>query len=405
MRRADVVLRPQASSALAGRITSELDRLKAAGTYHEALVLEGGQHVRARVGGRDVINMASNNYLGFADHPYLKERARRFLDAWGAGAGAVRHIAGTFAIHEELERKLAEFKQVETATVFQSGFATNQGALGALLREGDLVVSDELNHASIIDGLRLTKATRAIFRHADAEDLDRVLASRKAEGLILIVTDGVFSMDGDIAPLDRIVPVARRYGAVVYVDDAHGSGVMGRNGRGTVDHFGFHGEADLIQVGTLSKAWGVVGGYAAGPRGFDKLLRNTARPLVFSTSHPPAVVGAAIAALELVDQEPERIGRLWGNTRYFRAGLQALGFDTMGSATPIVPVRFGEADETRRASEALFADGVFAVPITYPIVPAGSARIRNIVTADHDRQSLDQVLAAYEKAGRQLGVI
>jgi glycine C-acetyltransferase len=349
--------------------------------------------------------MASNNYLGFADHPYLKERARQFLDTWGAGAGAVRHIAGTFEIHEELERQLARFKQTETATVFQSGFATNQGALGALLREDDLVVSDELNHASIIDGLRLTKASRAIFRHADAEDLDRVLTTRRVDGMTMIATDGVFSMDGDIAPLDRIMPIARRYGAVVYVDDAHGSGVLGRNGRGTVDHFGLHDEPNLIQVGTLSKAWGVVGGYAAGPNGLDKLLRNAARPLVFSTSHPPAVVGAAIAALELIDQQPERITALWENTRYFRAELQALGFDTMKSATPIVPVHFGEADKARRASEALFADGVFAVPITYPVVPVGSARIRNIVTAEHDRENLDQVLAAYERVGRQVGVI
>ena len=378
--------------ALSRRITGELGKLKDAGTYHEGVVLEGAQHSRAKISGRVVINLASNNYLGFADHPYLKERARQFLDEWGVGAGAVRHIAGTFRIHEELERKLAVFKQAETATVFQSGFATNQGVLGALLREGDLVVSDEFNHASIIDGLRLTKATRTIYRHADTDDLARVLAANKRDGLIMIVTDGVFSMDGDIAPLDRIMPLAREYGAVVYVDDAHGSGVLGRNGRGTVDHFGLHDEPDLIQVGTLSKAWGVVGGYATGSRGLDKLLRNMARPLVFSTSHPPATVGAAIAALELVDRSPELITKLWENARQFRAGLQQLGFDTMASETPIIPVRFGETDLARRASASLFADGVFTVPIGYPVVPNGTARIRNIVTAEHDRESLDQAL-------------
>jgi glycine C-acetyltransferase len=393
------------SSVLTKRIGRELGKLKSAGTYHEARVLECGQRAQAIVTGCPVVNLSSNNYLGFADHPYLKQRARQFLEQWGAGTGAVRHIAGTFTIHEELERKLADFKQAETTTVFQSGFATNQGVLGALLREGDLVVSDELNHASIIDGLRLTKATRAIFRHADVDDLDRVITRQRPDGLALIVTDGVFSMDGDIAPLDRIIAVARRHGAVVYVDDAHGSGVLGRSGRGTVDHFGLYAEPDIIQVGTLSKAWGVVGGYAVGPLGFDKLLRNAARPLVYSTSHPPAVVGAAIAALELVDRSPEIIEKLWANTHHFRGQLQALGFDTMRSETPIVPVRFGTAKLARLASEMLFAEGIFAVPIGHPVVPEGSARIRNIVTAEHDTDSLDQALAAYRKVGQALAII
>ena len=349
--------------------------------------------------------MASNNYLGFADHPAIKARAREYLDTWGAGAGAVRHIAGSFTIHETLEARLASFKHAATATLFSSGFATNQGVLGALLREGDLVVSDAFNHASIIDGLRLTRATRAIYAHADADDLDRILAGHAGAGLKLVVTDGVFSMDGDIAPLDRLMPVARRHGAVVYVDDAHGSGVLGEAGRGTADHFGLQGSDNLVQIGTLSKAWGVVGGYAAGPAGLDKLLRNTARTLVFSTAPPPAVVGAVEAALDLVEREPAIIARLWANTGQFRRGMQALGFDTMGGQTPIVPVLFGDAPRAAAASRMLFDEGVFAVAIGYPVVAQGAARIRNIVTADHTPQDLDEVLAAYRKIGRALGVL
>ena len=393
------------ASPLAARIGRELDGLKQAGTYQEARVMQRPQHARALIDGREVVNMACNNYLGFADHPYLKKRARAFLEAWGAGSGAVRHIAGTFTIHEELERQLAAFKHAECATVFQSGFATNQGVLGALLREGDLVVSDELNHASIIDGMRLTRATRAIFRHADVADLERILATTPCEGMRLVVTDGVFSMGGDLAPLDRVMAVARTHGAILYVDDAHGSGVLGRGGRGTADHFGLHDDPDLLQIGTLSKAWGVVGGYAAGPAGLDRLLKNTARPLVFSTSHPPAVVGAVMAAIELVEREPEIMAALWTNTAYFRREMQALGFDTMGSQTPIVPVYFGDSAAAAEASRMLFADGVFALPIGYPVVPRGSARIRNIVTAEHTRDDLETVLAAYRRVGAALGLI
>lgn len=393
------------ASYLTTRIHRELDALRRAGTYQEARVLQSAQHARAIIDGRELVSMASNNYLGFADHPYLKERARAFLDEWGAGSGAVRHIAGTFAIHESLEGKLAAFKHADCATVFQSGFATNQGVLGALLREGDLVVSDELNHASIIDGMRLTKATRAIYKHADIADLQRILSGTPCEGLTLVVTDGVFSMGGDIAPLDRIMAVARAHGAILYVDDAHGSGVLGRDGRGTADHFGLHGEADLLQIGTLSKAWGVVGGYAAGPGGLDRLLKNTARPLVFSTSHPPAVVGAVLAALELVEREPEIMAALWTNTEFFRREMHGIGFDTMGSQTPIVPVYFGDSDLAAEASRMLFAQGVFALPIGYPVVPRGTARIRNIVTAEHTRDDLDAVLGAYRRIGTTLGII
>ncbi|GAA6735125.1 glycine C-acetyltransferase [Thermus oshimai] len=390
---------------LKARIEEEIARLKAEGLYIRPRVLEAPQEPVTRVEGREVVNLASNNYLGFANHPYLKEKARQYLERWGAGSGAVRTIAGTFPYHLELEEALARFKGTETALVFQSGFTANQGVLGALLKEGDLVFSDELNHASIIDGLRLTKATRLVYRHADVEHLEELLKTHDTEGLKLIVTDGVFSMDGDIAPLDRIVPLAKRYGAVVYVDDAHGSGVLGARGEGTVHHFGFHEDPDVIQVATLSKAWAVIGGYAAGALELKELLLNKARPLLFSTTHPPAVVGALLGALELVQKEPERIGRLWENTRYFKAELARLGFDTMGSQTPITPVLFGEARAAFEASRLLLEEGVFAVGIGFPTVPRGKARIRNIVTAAHTKEMLDKALSAYEKVGRKLGVI
>ncbi|HGY09921.1 MAG TPA: aminotransferase class I/II-fold pyridoxal phosphate-dependent enzyme, partial [Oceanithermus profundus] len=274
-----------------------------------------------------------------------------------------------------------------------------------LLQPGDLVFSDELNHASIIDGLRLTKATRHVFRHADVEHLEELLKEHDTDGLKLIVTDGVFSMDGDVAPLDRIVPLAERYGALVYVDDAHGSGVLGELGRGTVHHFGFHESPNVIQVATLSKAWAVVGGYAAGARELRELLINRARPYLFSTSHPPAVVGALVGALELIQREPERIDRLWDNTRYFKEELTGLGYDTMGSQTPITPVLFGDAPAAFEASRKLLERGVFAVGIGFPTVPRGKARIRNIVTAAHTRAQLDRALEAYAAVGRELGVI
>ncbi len=393
------------SLSLSTRISRELDRLSVSGMLQEQRVLQSASHARSVIAGHEVINLASNNYLGFADHPYLKQMARQFVDKWGAGAGAVRHIAGTFEIHQQLERKLAEFKGTATATVFQSGFATNQGVLGAILQEGDLVVSDELNHASIIDGLRLTKATKKVFKHADAAHLDRILAETPSDGFKLVITDGVFSMDGDIAPLDELITVTRKYGATLYVDDAHGSGVLGRHGKGTADHFGLADAPDLIQIGTLSKAWGVVGGYAAGPLGLDRLLRNTARPFVFSTAQPPAVVGAVIAALDLVQLEPAIMKKLWENTAYFRTEIESLGFDTMGSQTPIVPLYFGETDIANKASQMLLEEGIFVAGFGYPVVPKGKARIRNIVTAEHTPADLDKALAAYKKVGTRLGVI
>ena len=393
------------TTSLSQRLQAELTGLTDSGLLIHPRVLDQANHARTRVDGQEVVNLASNNYLGFADHPALKEKAEAYLRQWGAGAGAVRTIAGTLRIHEDFEEQLAQFKHTGSALVLQSGFTTNQGVLGTLLKEGDLVVSDELNHASIIDGLRLAKATKKVFKHADLADLERVLRENDTGGLKLVVTDGVFSMDGDIARLDEIVPLARRYGAVTYVDDAHGSGVLGEAGRGTVHHFGFDHADDVIQVGTLSKAWGVVGGYAAGHHDLRQLLINRARPYLFSTAQPPAVVGALSAALELVQSDPSFMERLWDNTRYFKAELQGLGFDLMGSQTPITPVLFGETETAFEASRQLFKEGIFAVGLGFPTVPRGSARIRNIVTAEHTREDLDQALTAYRKVGKALGTI
>lgn len=392
-------------TTLSQRLTQELAALRDSGLLIHPRVLDEPSRARTRVDGREVINLASNNYLGFADHPALKARAAEYLQKWGAGAGAVRTIAGTLRIHEDFEAQLAEFKHTGSALVLQSGFTTNQGVLGTLLRGGDLVVSDALNHASIIDGLRLTKATKKVYAHADVSELESILQGNPTDGLKMVVTDGVFSMDGDIAPLDKLVEVARRYGAVVYVDDAHGSGVLGEAGRGTVHHYGLQHAEDVIQVGTLSKAWGVVGGYAAGHADLRQLLINRARPYLFSTAQPPAVVGALSAALELVQSDPSFMERLWNNTRYFQGELQKLGFDIMGSQTPITPVVFGEAAAAFEASRKLFNEGIFAVGLGFPTVPKDKARIRNIVTAEHTRDDLDKALAAYQKVGKALGTI
>ncbi|UQN07708.1 glycine C-acetyltransferase [Deinococcus sp. QL22] len=393
------------SVTLSARLSTELSALRDSGLLIRPRVLEAPQRARTRVDGVDVVNLASNNYLGFADHPEIKARAAEYLQTWGAGAGAVRTIAGTLQIHEDFETQLAAFKHTGSALVLQSGFTTNQGVLGTLLQPGDVVVSDELNHASIIDGLRLTKATKKIYKHSDPADLNRVLSENDTEGLKMVVTDGVFSMDGDIAPLDELVAVARKHGAVTYVDDAHGSGVLGAEGRGTVHHFGLEGAEDVIQVGTLSKAWGAVGGYAAGHADLRQLLINRARPYLFSTAQPPAVVGALAAALELVQRDPSLMERLWSNTRYFKAELATLGFDTMGSQTPITPVLFGEPEAAFEASRRLLAEGVFAVGLGFPTVPRGLARIRNIVTAEHTKEDLDFALGAYERVGKALGII
>lgn len=382
----------------------EIQQLKRDGVFRYPRVLEGAQEPRTVFDGKEVVNLSSNNYLGLANHPKLRQAARDAVDAYGAGSASVRTIAGTMSLHTELERRLAAFKRTEAALVFQSGFTANSGTVSALLGREDVIVSDELNHASIIDGSRLSRATIKVFPHKDVAAMRRLLEESKGARRILVITDGVFSMDGDIAPLPDIVEVAKKYGAIVMVDDAHASGVLGENGRGTVDHFGLHGQVD-IQIGTLSKAIGVLGGYVAGSRLLIDYLVQRARPLLFSTSHPPAVTAACLAALDLLENDDSLMKQLWDNTRYFRDGLAALGFDVTGSETPIIPVIVGEGDRAMRLSDRLFEEGVFAQGIAFPTVPRGKARVRTIVTAAHSRADLDQALAAFEKVGRELNII
>ncbi|HPP74328.1 MAG TPA: glycine C-acetyltransferase [Armatimonadota bacterium] len=381
-----------------------LQALKDKGLYRQFRVLEGEQLPLAKFDGREVVNLSSNNYLGLNTHPRLRAAAIKAVEELGAGSGAVRTIAGTMSIHEELERRLAEFKHTEATLVLQSGFAANQGVLGSILEEGDLVISDELNHASIIDGLRLTKATRKIYPHSDMDGLKDVLEESKDFKKKLIVTDGVFSMDGDIAPLPQIVELAEQYEAIVMVDDAHSSGVLGKNGRGSINHFGLDGRVD-IQVGTLSKAMGVMGGYMAGSQRLRELMIHRARPLLFSTSHPPAVAAACIAAIDVLLDEPELIQKLWDNAAYFKDGLNKLGFNTGHSETPITPVIVGKGDLAMKLSDRLFAEGVFAQGIGYPTVPEAKSRVRTIVTATHTKAMLDRALETFEKVGKELAII
>ena len=385
-------------------LQAELDEMREKGTFRELTELESKQGSRVRIKGKEVIQLSSNNYLGLTDHPKLKKAAIEAVEQYGAGTGAVRTIAGTFTMHNQLEEKLADFKHTEAALVFQSGFTTNQGVLSAILSDQDVVISDELNHASIIDGIRLTKAARKIYKHADMDSLEDALKASASYRVRLIVTDGVFSMDGDIAPLREIVELAEKYGAMVMVDDAHASGVLGQNGRGTVNHFGLDGRVH-IQVGTLSKAIGVLGGYVASTNTLRDYLIHKGRPFLFSTSHPPAVTAACSAAIDVLLEEPERIERLWDNTNFFKKGLEALGFDTGKSETPITPVIIGDEAKALQFSDKLFEYGVFAQGIVYPTVPKGTARIRTIVTAQHTKEELQEALDAFEKAGKALGVL
>lgn len=382
----------------------EIEQLKRDGVFRLPRVLEGAQEPRAVFDGREIINLSSNNYLGLANHPRLREAAKDAVERYGAGSASVRTIAGTMSLHTELERRLAAFKRTEAALVYQSGFTANSGTVSALLGREDVIISDELNHASIIDGARLSRATIKVYPHKDVAAMKQLLEESKGARRILVITDGVFSMDGDIAPLPDIVEVAKQYNAIVMVDDAHASGVLGENGRGTVDHFGLHGQVD-IQIGTLSKAIGVLGGYVAGSRVLIEYLIQRARPFLFSTSHPPAVTAACLAALDLLESDPSLVQRLWDNARYFRDGLAGLGFDVSGSETPIIPVIVGEGRKAMELSDRLFEEGVFAQGIAYPTVPRGKARVRTIVTAAHTRDDLDQALEAFAKVGRELGVI
>jgi glycine C-acetyltransferase len=385
-------------------LSDELDQLREQGLFRPLRVLGSPQDTEAVVDGKRVLNLSSNNYLGLTTHPQLERAMIKATEEWGAGSGAVRTIAGTMTVHEELERRLAEFKHTQASLVFQSGFTANLGVLQSLVKEGDVIISDELNHASIIDGIRLSKAERSIFKHRDMDDLERQLEKHRDKRVKLVVTDGVFSMDGDIAPLPAIVERAERFQALVMVDDAHASGVLGTNGRGSVNHFGLDGRVDL-QMGTLSKAMGVLGGYVAGAQAVRDYLIHRARPFLFSTSHPPGVAAACIAAIDVLLAEPERIERLWKNTKRFKDGLKRLGFETGASETPITPVIVGKGVVAMKLSDRLFSLGVFAQGIGYPTVPEGRARIRTIVTGGHSEAQLDRALEAFEKGGRELGVI
>ena len=386
-------------------LSSQLEAWRQAGTYQRLRVLESASAAESRFDGRDVINLASNNYLGLTTHPKLIEAAVEAARKYGAGSGAVRTISGTMSLHMELEERIAHFKNVEACVVFQSGFAANAGTVSAILTPEDHIISDELNHASIIDGCRLSKAKIHVFPHKDAAAAGRILEElASVSGHKLLITDGVFSMDGDIGPLPALVEVAEKYGAIMMIDDAHSSGVLGRNGRGTVDHFHLHGRVH-IQVGTLSKAIGVLGGYVCGSRDLIQFLYHRARPFLFSTSHPPAVAAACIAAFDVLEKEPERIQNLWDNTKYFKQGLAAAGFNTGMSETPITPVIVGEAKIAHQLSAALFEEGVLATGIGFPTVPEGKARVRTIVTATHTREELDRALEVFGRVGKKLGIL
>ncbi len=386
-------------------LSDQLAEWKKEGTYQRLRVLESESAAVSRFDGREVINLASNNYLGLTTHPKLREAALAAVRSFGVGSGAVRTISGTMKLHMQLEERIAAFKGVEACVVFQSGFAANAGTVAAILSAEDHIISDELNHASIIDGCRLSRAKIHVFPHKDAAAAEKILAELDAApGRKLLISDGVFSMDGDIAPLPGLVEAAGRHDAIMMVDDAHASGVLGRNGRGTIDHFNLYGRVH-VQVGTLSKAIGVLGGYVCGSRDLIEFLYHRARPFLFSTSHPPAVAAACMAAFDVLEEEPERMKTLWDNTKYFKAGLMAAGFDTGMSETPITPVIVGEAKAAHELSRALFQEGVLATGIGFPTVPKGKARVRTIVTAAHTRAELDQALEAFQKAGKSLGLI
>jgi glycine C-acetyltransferase len=390
-------------------LEGEIEELKAKGLYRRLRVVQSEQRSRCVIDGREVITLSSNNYLGLNTHPKLRRAAIDAVERYGAGSGAVRTIAGTMSLHEELETRLATFKHVEAVLTFQSGFTCNTGVIPIIAPEGTAIVSDSLNHASIIDGIRLTKAVRKVFPHADIDALRTTLHEvRDAPGgagrTVVVLTDGVFSMDGDIARLPDIVEAAEEADAIIYVDDAHASGVLGRNGRGSIDHFDLHGRVH-VQVGTLSKAIGVLGGYVAGSANLRTILEHKARPFLFSTSAPPAVAAACLAAIEVLETEPELIERLWDNARFFKAGLERLGFDTGHSETPITPVIVGKGALAMKLSDRLFEEGVFAQGIGFPTVPDDRSRVRTIVTAEHSQEELETCLAAFEAVGRELAII
>jgi glycine C-acetyltransferase len=393
-----------------GYLAAALDDLRSRGTHFKLRVLDDQQAPVCHYDGRQVINLASNNYLGLANHPRLIEAALKATRELGVGSGAVRTIAGTMRIHMDLEEKIAHFKNVEACVVFQSGFAANAGTVSAILGKEDFILSDELNHASIIDGARLSRAKIKVFRHKDAAHCEELLQEVADQpGRKLVITDGVFSMDGDIGPVDKLAGLAEKYGAIMMVDDAHASGVLGRNGRGSIDHFNMHGRVD-VQVGTLSKAIGALGGYVCGSHDLIDYLYHRARPFLFSTSHPPSVAATCIAAFDILEQEPDRIERLWSNTRYFQGELRRTGFNVGGvstpaTETPITPVILGEGRVAMEFSRALFDEGVMGTGIAFPTVPEGKARIRLILTSEHTRAQLDQALETLERVAKRMGIL
>jgi glycine C-acetyltransferase len=386
-------------------IEDELENLKSSGLYNRIRTLSSPQGAWLVVDGKRVLNFCSNNYLGLADHPLLVEAARKALEEYGVGPGAVRTIAGTMDLHVQLDRRLAEFKGVESAITFQSGFNANLGTIPALVGRGDAVFSDELNHASIIDGCRLSRAEIIRYNHCDPQDLHQALKENRADyDRAMVISDGVFSMDGDVAPLDKIYEVAKDYDAILMVDDAHGEGVLGKGGRGIVDHFGLHGKVD-VEVGTLSKAFGVVGGVVAGNPLVVEWLHQRGRPFLFSSAMTVPDVAACLKAVDILEESTELVDKLWENTRYFKGEMQRMGFDTGQSATPITPVMLGEAPLAQQFSRELFNAGVFGMAIGYPTVPQGKARIRVMISAAHTKEDLDKGLEAFASVGRKLGVI
>jgi len=385
-------------------IEAEIASLKEQGLFNTIRTLSSPQGAWLVVDGRRVLNFSSNNYLGLANHPRLVEAANRAMDTHGVGPAAVRSIAGTMDLHLELEERLARFKGVEAAVTFQSGFMANLATIPALVGRGDVIFSDQLNHASIIDGCRLSRAQIVAYEHNNPDDLRKKIAETTEYNRRLIVTDGVFSMDGDIAPLPEIAAIASEHGILLMVDDAHGEGVLGRGGRGIVDHFGLHGQVD-VEIGTLSKAFGVVGGVVAGNKVIVDWLRQRGRPFLFSSAMAVPDVAANIAAVELLEESTELVDRLWSNAEYFKQGMQSLGFDTGQTQTPIVPVMLGEAPLAQQFSRRMFEEGVFVMAIGYPTVPHGKARLRVMNSATHSRDDLDMALERFARVGRELGVI
>ena len=385
-------------------IQEEMDRLREAGLLANIRAIESPMDGRVIIDGREVLNFCANNYLGLANHPRLREAAKQAIDEYGIGPGVVRTIAGTMTLHLELERRLAQFKKAAACITFQSGFTANLATIPALVGKEDVIFSDELNHASIIDGSRLSRARIVRYNHADVDDLQRKIRETTGYRRALIVTDGVFSMDGDVAPLDKICEVAEEHGIILMVDDAHGEGVLGQGGRGIVDHFGLHGRVQ-VEVGTLSKAFGVVGGLVAGDRTIVEWLRQRGRPFLFSSAMTVPDVAACIEAVSVLEESTDLVDRLWSNARVLKQGLQQMGFDTGHSQTPIIPVMLGEAPLAQEFSRRLFDEGVFAMAIGYPTVPMGKARIRVMNSAAHSEQDLEEALAAFERVGKMLKVI